>query len=60
MKAHYLQPDDTYQKPDKRGKNLISSQDYFCQEALRDVAEKKKNEDEVSRVFEPMYHNEEE
>ena len=60
VKAHYLQPDDTYQKPDKRGKNLISSQDYFCQEALRDVAEKKKNEDEVSRVFEPMYHNEEE
>ena len=31
VKAHYLQADNTYQKPDKRGKALVSSQDYFCQ-----------------------------
>lgn len=58
VKAHYLQPDDTYQKPDKRGKTLISSQDYFCQEAMEAAAEDKKKDEELSRVFEPMYHNE--
>lgn len=59
VKAHYLQPDDTYQKPDKRGKTLVSSQDYFCKEAMEAVAEDKKKDEELSRVFEPMYHNEE-
>lgn len=59
VKAHYLQPDDTYQKPDKRGKTLVSSQDYFCQEAMEAAAEDKKKDEELSRVFEPMYHNEE-
>ena len=58
VKAHYLQPDDTYQKPDKRGKILVSSQDYFCQEAMEAAAEDKKKDEELSRVFEPMYHNE--
>ena len=58
VKAHYLQPDDTYQKPDKRGKTLVSSQDYFCQEAMEAAAEDKKKDEELSRVFEPMYHNE--
>lgn len=60
VKAHYLQPDDTYQKPDKRGKTLVSSQDYFCREAMEAAAEDKKKDEELSRVFEPMYHNEEE
>ena len=60
VKAHYLQSDDTYQKPDKRGKVLISSQDYFCREAVEATANGKKKEDEISRVFEPMYHNEDE
>ena len=58
VKARYLQPDDTYQKPDKRGKVLVSSQDYFCQEAMEAAAEDKKKDEELSRVFEPMYHNE--
>lgn len=60
VKAHYLQPDDTYQKPDKRGKTLVSSQDYFCQEAMEAAAEDKKKDEELSRVFEPMYHNDNE
>ncbi len=59
VKAHYLQPDDTYQKPDKRGKTLVSSQNYFCKEAMEAAAEDKKKDEELSRVFEPMYHNEE-
>lgn len=60
VKAHYLQADNTYQKPDKRGKALVSSQDYFCQEAISRAKEGKKKEEELSRVFEPMYHNDEE
>ncbi|MDD3222094.1 MAG: RNA degradosome polyphosphate kinase [Clostridia bacterium] len=59
VKAHYLQPDDTYQKPDKRGKVLVSSQDYFCQLAVMQAKEGKKKDEEASRVFEPMYHVEE-
>ena len=33
VKAHILQPDGNYEKQDKRGKTLISSQDVFCAEA---------------------------
>lgn len=58
VKAHYLQPDNTYQKPDKRGKILVSSQDYFCEEALRTADEDERKEEELSRVFEPLYHSE--
>jgi polyphosphate kinase len=58
VKSHYLQPDNTYQKPDKRGKVLISSQDYFCREAMEAASEDRKKDEELSRVFEPMYHNE--
>lgn len=35
VKAHILQPDGSYEKIDKRGKTLICSQDYFCEEATR-------------------------
>ncbi len=34
MKAHLLQPDGNYEKVDKRGKVLISSQKQFCEEAM--------------------------
>ena len=35
VKAHVLQEDGTYEKIDKRGKQLINSQEYFCEEATR-------------------------
>lgn len=35
VKAHVLQPDGTYEKIDKRGKQLVNSQEYFCEEADR-------------------------
>lgn len=38
VKAHVLQPDGTYEKIDKRGKQLVNSQEYFCQEAARRAA----------------------
>ncbi len=34
VKAHLLQPDNTYVKQDKRGKVLLDSQNYFCKEAI--------------------------
>lgn len=34
MKAHLMQPDGNYEKVDKRGKLLISSQKQFCEEAM--------------------------
>ena len=33
VKASILQADGTYTKPDKRGKTLVNSQEYFCREA---------------------------
>jgi polyphosphate kinase len=51
VKAHVLQPDDTYVKVDRRGKVSLSSQDYFVEEAR----EKARVEEPVmkSRVFIP-------
>ena len=51
VKAGILQADGTYTKPDKRGKMLGNSQEYFCREAT-ERAEKPK-EQENSRVFVP-------
>ena len=51
VKASILQADGTYTKPDKRGKMLVNSQEYFCREAT-ERAEKPK-EQENSRVFVP-------
>lgn len=51
VKASILQADGTYTKPDKRGKTLVNSQEYFCREAT-ERAERPK-EQENSRVFVP-------
>ncbi len=53
VKAHILQPDGTYIKPDKRGKILINSQMEFCREAQEMVSKNKKAAKEHSRVFIP-------
>ncbi len=39
VKAHILMPDGTYEKPDKRGKILVNSQEQFCEEAVTNVKE---------------------
>lgn len=36
-KAHLMQPDGSYCKPDKRGRTLINSQQIFCDEAVAAV-----------------------
>ena len=50
VKAHLLQPDGTYVKPDKRGKTQINSQMEFCMEAT-EKASLHKHEEKKSRVF---------
>jgi len=58
MKAHVLMPDGTYEKIDKRGKELVNSQELFCEEA---VTESKKSQVATGdeRVFIPETHIEE-
>ncbi len=53
VKAHVLQPDGTYVKPDKRGKTLINSQMEFCREAAEKAAATEKAK-QNSRVFVPV------
>lgn len=50
-KAHLLQPDGTYVKPDKRGKALVCAQDFFCQEAVE--RNRRPEETREHRVFIP-------
>ena len=55
VKAHILKPDGTYEKPDKRGKVLVSSQEQFCEEAINNVEAELGKMDPVSnRVFVPV------
>lgn len=54
MKAHILQPDGSYDKVDKRGKELYSSQDAFCMEAVREGNGHEKARDD--RRFVPKMH----
>ena len=51
VKAHILQPDNTYIKADRRGRAALSSQDYFVKEA-REKARKEETAGN-SRVFIP-------
>ena len=52
VKAHILQPDGIYVKPDKRGKVQLNSQMEFCMEAT-ERAVQQKHETKKSRVFVP-------
>ena len=57
VKAHILQPDGSYEKPDKRGKILVNSQEQFCQEAVHMAKEVRKKLDPdpmTTRVFIPV------
>ena len=53
LKAHVLQPDDSYAKVDKRGKVLCCAQDTFCEEAIAEAEEEKKEDGVTGRVFKP-------
>ena len=55
MKAQILQPDGTYDKVDKRGKESFCAQEEFCKEYVEAVAVQNK-EEKQSRVFIPETH----
>ena len=57
VKAHILQPDGSYEQPDKRGKILVNSQEQFGQEAVHMAKEVRKKIDPdpmTTRVFIPV------
>lgn len=51
LKARVLKEDGTYERVDKRGKALISSQEYFCQEAAK--LNEAESVAQIQRVFIP-------
>lgn len=55
VKAHILQPDGSYEKIDRRGKETFQSQDAFCREAV--AAAEHSGQEENSRVFIPKMHH---
>ncbi len=54
MKAHVLQPDGSYEKVDRRGKEAYNSQDAFCEETR--LMAQKSEEPGNKRVFVPETH----
>lgn len=52
VKAHILQPDGTYEKIDKRGKEVFNSQEYFCKKAIKEA--RQKGESEINHRFKPL------
>lgn len=58
IKAHILQTDGSYKKEDRRGKEALNSQDYFCREAQERA--KVPEESEETRVFIPAEHPQDE
>ena len=55
MKAQILQPDGTYDKVDRRGKDLYNAQEEFCKEYIQAVTAQRK-EEKQSRTFIPETH----
>lgn len=51
MKAHILQPDGSYERVDKRGKEPCCSQELFCREAAEEGKRREENQD--TRLFVP-------
>lgn len=58
IKASVLQPDGSYVKIDKRGKQLFNSQEAFCEEAICKIKEQNSGDGKVSRTFIPEKHHE--
>ena len=61
VRSHILQPDGSYEKPDKRGKALVDCQEQFCREAksMAKALKKKKDDPAAGRVFIPRESPEE-
>ncbi len=53
LKAHVMQPDDSYIKVDKRGKKLCSAQATFCEEAVASACDTAADPIVSGRLFQP-------
>ena len=53
VKTRIKQPDGTYVIPSPVEDDALSSQDYFCREAIA-ITRQNKHEKNLSRTFEPM------
>ncbi len=56
VKAQILQPDGTYEKVDKRGKESFNSQEAFCQEAIQKAKAGQEEPVTSRRTFIPEVH----
>ncbi len=56
QKAQALKPDGSYEKVDRRGKELYNAQEEFCKEYMALAAKEHKLEKQA-RVFRPEYKN---
>ena len=52
VKAHILKPDGSYEKVDKRGKARLNSQEFFCEQAMKEAHDTPATHDR--RTFEPI------
>lgn len=55
VKSHILKPDGSYEKVDKRGKAKLNSQEYFCEQAIKEATTTSTVHNR--RVFEPIESN---
>lgn len=53
LKAHVMNAEGDYEKIDKRGKVILSSQQYFCEEAVKEAEALAPVHSSLSRVFIP-------
>ena len=54
MKAHMLKSDGCYEKVDRRGKESLCAQDYFCKKAMKEAKQEKKEKRAKMNTFTPM------
>lgn len=54
LKAHILKNDGTYEKIDRRGKEPLCAQDYFCKKAMKEAKQDKKQKQNNTTTFEPL------
>lgn len=55
VKAQFMQPDGTYEKLDRRGKEAVIAQDEFCKEYMA-RSQTQKKEAQMARTFKPETH----
>lgn len=53
MKAHIMQKNGSYVKVDKRGKKPLCAQDYFCEQAMKEAknAKKERKKEEIKKML---------